>query len=635
MCGICGQLILDDSGPAGPGRLRGMLDRMVHRGPDDEGTYAQGPVALGMRRLSIIDVAGGHQPIFNEDRSKVLIFNGEIYNYVELREDLLRRGHRFATHSDTEVIVHLYEEKGARCVDDLNGMFAFALWDAKDGTLFLARDRIGIKPLHYCLTGGMLLFASEIPALLANPEVDRTLCPEAIEDYFTYFYIPGQRSVYRSIAKLAPATTMTVRNGQVTLDRYWHLEYRPPPKPAPIQEYAQAYRQHLARAVRLQLRSDVPLGVFLSGGLDSGSMLATIAQTTNQSMETFTVGFDDASYDESPYARATSRRYGTVHHEFRIRPEDMLRSAELIRHFGEPFGPFTLVQAYAISRYSRDHIKVALAGDGGDELFGGYQTCQASLWAGRYLALPSWLRRGILGNLVRLLPISHRLMSWDFKIREFIRGAEMFDQAGNLAWKILFNHVEKQSLLTADFRRPLAAYDAYALARGVQDIRGTLLQRALHGDLAMFLPDCVLTQTDRMSMAASQEVRVPMLDHELVEFAATVPDRYKLRGTQTKRLVREAMKGWLPTEVLHKPKTGFTTPIPVWIRHQLRDYVQDVLSPAHLADVGILRADYVHRIVREHIQGLADHGRRIWSAVNFVLWHQQCYRQPPVAAAAS
>jgi asparagine synthase (glutamine-hydrolysing) len=649
MCGICGQLILDGSAAAGERLLEGMLAQIVHRGPDDQGVYCHGPIAMGMRRLSIIDLAGGQQPVFNEDRSKVVVFNGEIYNYLELRQSLLERGHKFQTQSDTEVIVHLYEEKGERCVEDLNGMFAFALWDQRERTLFLARDRIGIKPLHYCIVGGKLLFGSEINSLLVSPDVDRTFRPEAIEDYFTYFYIPGRQSVYRSIQKLPPATTMTVRNGNATQRKYWQLEYErssDTPKStwgchpersggdkAPsLEECAEAYRGHLQRAVRLQLRSDVPLGVFLSGGLDSGSLLAAIAATTNQPMQTFTVSFSDASYDESAFARATATRYGTTHHEFKIGPDDMVRAGKLVSHFGEPFGPYTLVQSHAISLFSRQHIKVALAGDGGDELFGGYPTYQASLWASRYLKLPGAIRRGVLARLVNLMPVSYDLMSLDFKIREFVRGAEIFRQAGNLAWKILFDHGQKRTLLTEDFRRQLEGYDTYALARDIQAVPGTLLQKCMYGDLAMFLPDCVLAQTDRMSMAASQEVRVPILDHELVEFAATVPDKYKIRGRQTKLLVREAMKDLLPNEVLNKRKTGFTTPVPVWIRGQLRDYVQDILSPSAVADVGFLRDSCVRQLLQEHQAGQADHGRRIWSLVNFVLWHRQCRSPLPMAA---
>ncbi len=389
MCGICGQLILDGSG-LGDGRLLdAMLEQIVHRGPDDSGTFCRGPLAMGMRRLSIIDLEGGHQPVFNEDSSKVVVFNGEIYNYLELRQGLIQRGHTLRTQTDTEVIVHLYEEKGERCVEDLNGMFAFALWDDRERTLLLARDRIGIKPLHYCIAGGKFLFASEINSLLVSPDVDRTLSPEAIEDYFTYFYIPGRQSVYRSIRKLPPATTMTIRDGKTTQRKYWQLNYGPAAGGSPeggkipsLAQCADAYRQQLVRAVRLQLRSDVPLGVFLSGGLDSGSLLWAIAASEGKPVQTFTVSFENPSYDESAFARATSRRYGTTHHEFKITPNDMIRCNELIGHFGEPFGPYTMVQSHAISMYSRQHIKVALAGDGGDELFGGYPTYQASIWRG-------------------------------------------------------------------------------------------------------------------------------------------------------------------------------------------------------------------------------------------------------------
>jgi len=601
-----------------------MLDAMAHRGPDDEGAFAKGPVALAMRRLSIIDLEGGHQPIFSEDGTKVVVFNGEIYNYVELRAELQKRGHQFRTESDTEVIVHLYEEKGPRCVEDLNGMFAFAVWDQTEGQLMLARDRIGIKPLHYYVDGRRLLFASEIGALRTCPEVPDDLDAEAIDDYFTFFYIPGVRSIYRSIRKVPPAHTMLWRGPRATATRYWQLRYSPPARPEPIEHYAEAYRQQLQRSVRLQLRSDVPLGVFLSGGLDSGSLVAAIARTTGQPCKTFTVGFGDASYDESAHARMTAEMYGTEHHEFRIGPEDLLKSAQLIGHFGEPFGPFTIVQAYAISKMSRDRVTVALAGDGGDELFGGYQTYVASRMARHYLRLPKSLRTGFVQRLTRLLPVTDGLMSLDFKIREFVRGAEMYDRGRNAAWKVIFTDDEKQELLTEAFRRDLGTRDPFRHVRDLESLAAdaTDLQKAMYVDLSMFLPDCVLTQTDRMSMAVSQEVRVPILDHELVEFAATVPDRYKLRRGQTKRLVRHALSDWLPKGVLDRPKTGFTTPVPIWIRDQLRQFVMDVLSPAALRRTGLIEPSCVGRLIDEHVSGRADHARRIWSLVHFVLWHE-------------
>jgi len=605
---------------------------MVHRGPDDEGVYVDEAVGMGVRRLAILDVEGGHQPILSEDGTKVVILNGEIYNYVELREKLIARGHRFTTRTDTEVLVHLYEEKGEACIEDLNGMFAFAVWDAEARRLFLARDRLGIKPLHYAVAGGMLLFASEINALLANPEVDRTLEPTAVADYLTYFYLPGTSSIYRGVRKVPPAHYMVWENGRSRQSRYWDIRYTPPAKPPPIEHYAEAYREHLKRSVRLQLRSDVPLGVFLSGGLDSGSLVAAIHRVTDQPIQTFTIGFDSPSYDESQYAEATAVQYGTEHHAYRITADDMERSADLVSYFGEPFGPFTLVQVYMLCRWSRDHIKVALAGDGGDELFGGYQTYVATRLAQPYLRLPPRLRRAVFGRLARLLPVSDRLLSLDFKVREFIRGAEMFERAGNLAWKVLFNDTERASVLAPEFLEHVSNHDVFTAARRCQQPpeSATDLQRALYGDLTMFLPDSVLLQTDRMSMAASQEVRVPLLDHELVEFAATVPDAYKLRGKRTKILVRHAMADWLPRKVIHKPKTGFTTPIPIWIRGPLRPFVTDILSEAALKRTGLFNPPCVQQLVREHLEGRANHARRIWALVHFMLWHEQCYARSPV-----
>jgi len=627
MCGICGQLMLDARRRAEPARINAMLGRLVHRGPDDAGTYARGPVALGMRRLQVIDVAGGHQPMLSDDEQVVLVYNGEIYNYVELRDGLRAAGVTFRTASDTEVILRLYERKGERCVDDLNGMFAFAIWDGRRGRLLLARDRIGIKPLFYCRTPDALLFASELNALMTNPDVPREPDYEALEDYFTFFYVPGARSAYRHVHKLPPAHTLIVEDGKARIDRYWQLRYRRPARPKPIAHYAEAYRHHLQRAARLQLRSDVPLGVFLSGGLDSTSLLAAVTRATGRTPQTFTIGFDDASYDESAYAREVADRYGCEHHEYRMAAGDLRACAELLPHFGEPYGPFTIVQQYLLSKYSREHITVALGGDGGDELFGGYQTYIASRLARHYLRLPAGLRRGVLRRLARALPVSEKLMSLDFKLREFVRGAEMFEQGRNMAWKVIFDEGERADLLAGPLGEQVGRRDPFRHVRDLEALVGGAsdLQKAMYVDLSMFLPDCVLTATDRMTMATSQEVRVPILDHELVEFAATVPDEYKCTRSRTKILVREAMKDWLPASVLRKPKTGFTTPVPIWIRNELRDFVTDVLSPAAVRDTGLLNPAAVERLLADHLAGRADHARRIWALVHFVLWWQKCY----------
>lgn len=618
--------MLDGSRDASAETVERMLAGMVHRGPDDAGIMADGPLAMGMRRLSIIDLAGGHQPIASEDGMVSVVFNGEIYNYVELREDLQQRGHRFRTQSDTETIVHLYEEKGPRCVEDLNGMFALAVWDARRRRLLLARDRVGIKPLHVCTTGGTLRFASELPALLQDASVPRELDVEALDDYLTFFYIPGRRSIYRSVRKLLPGHRMICEGGTVRTERYWRPAFAPRGgRPTErIEAYAEAFREQLRRSVRLQMRSDVPVGVFLSGGLDSGSLVATAAEMASGRLQTFTIGFDSPSYDERRYARATAERYGTEHHEFVIGPDDLRRSGELLSHFGEPFGPFTIAQAWAISRWSRDRVKVALAGDGGDELFGGYQTYVATRAARAYLALPEWVRRHVVRRAVGAMPVSEKLMSLDFMAREFVRGAEMFARGGNMAWKVIFSDEEKRRLLTGDFLGRLGGRDPFEHVRELVALAGDRasdLQRSTWCDLAMFLPDSILTQTDRMSMAVSQEVRVPLLDHEMVEFAAGVPDRYKCRGRRTKILVREATRRMLPDAVVNKPKTGFTTPVPVWLRGPLRDYVRDVLAPAAVGATGILRPAEVTRLVEEHESGRADHARRIWSLVSFMLWH--------------
>jgi asparagine synthase (glutamine-hydrolysing) len=578
---------------------------------------------MGMRRLSIIDLALGKQPIFSEDRTKVIVFNGEIYNHIELRRELVGRGHVFSTNSDTEVIVHLYEDKAERCLEDLNGMFAFALWDARKQSLFLARDRLGIKSLYTAVTANSLLFSSELNGLLECPDVDRTVDVQAIDDFFTYFYIPGSQSVYRSIRKLPPAQYQVWRNGKHISGRYWRLPNEQiSGRRQRIESYAEEFWERLKRSIALQLRSDVPVGVFLSGGLDSGAVVAAAAAVSGQRIDTFTVGFESPSYDERVFARATAERYGTRHHELLIGPGELLRTAELLRHFGEPFGPFTIAQSHALSSFSRDHAKVALAGDGGDELFGGYQTYVASSLAPWYLKLPKGVREYLVQPAARWLPVSDRLMSLEFKVREFLRGAEGFSQAGNMAWKVIFGPAERKRLFSKEFVASLGARSEFSYIQNLiaDGASGSSLHRASYLDLAMFLPDSVLTQTDRMSMAASQEVRVPILDHDMIEFAATVPHQYKCRWGRTKILVRKALEQRLPREVLHKGKTGFTTPIADWLRHELREFVCDALTEHRLKETGIINAAYVNELLKEHFSKTANHSRRIWSVVSFMLW---------------
>ena len=623
MCGIVGKLNTDRSKPVEPALVRAMCQTLVHRGPDDEGIYVDGNVGLGMRRLSIIDLAGGHQPISNEDGTVWVVLNGEIYNYRDWRPLLESRGHRFATNSDTEAIVHLYEEYGDDFVHHLRGMFAIALWDKRREALVLVRDRLGIKPLYYSHQADRLVFGSELKALLPDG-LPRDIDHQALHEYLSFNYVPGPRTMFRAAKKLPPGHRLVARQGRVTVEPYW----RPQPVSAPslggepVAYYVEQLTDILKESVRYRLIADVPLGVFLSGGLDSSTVVAVMREVSSDPIKTFSIGFEEESFNELPYARLIAQHFETEHHEATVRPDAVDLLPKLVRFFDEPFADSSAIPVYYLSELARRHVTVALGGDGGDEIFAGYETYTAWKLASLYRGLPAGVR-ALIPPLVARLPVSHRKVSLDYKAKRFIQGALLPPERGHFAWKEVFSEDMKQRLYAGPWTGTLE--DPYQVfERQFAECRAkSMLSRLQYVDLRVYLPDDILVKVDRMSMAHSLEVRDPLMDHKLVEFAATIPPELHLRRLCKKYLLKRAMAHRLPRQVISRKKGGFNVPIPSWLRHDLKDYVRDVLSEKRMREQGFFKPEAVQSLVREHADLRADWSRNIWGLLIFSLWYEQ------------
>lgn len=618
VCGICG--IFHPGGGVERGTVEAMCASLRHRGPDDYGTYVRGPVGLGATRLSIIDLAGGHQPLHNETGSIWAVQNGEIYNYRDLRADLLRRGHRLATHSDTEVLVHLYEEYGDDFVRHLHGMFAFAIWDAPRRRLLLARDRLGVKPLVYMLHGGRLLWGSEIKAIL-RADVPRRVDRAALHDYLSFDYVPGPRTMFDGICKL-PAGHLLIWDGGLQVRPYWDVPARHPGAGPDPEERRAHLRGLLEDAVREAMVSDVPVGAFLSGGLDSSLVVALMSRVADGPVRTFSVGFQERSYNELPYARMVADRYGTDHHEVIIEPHIEEVIHEIVDHFDEPFADSSAVATYYVSEAARRHVKVALSGDGGDEVFGGYTIYQADRLAHLYRRLPRVLSDGMIPGVIRRLPVSEGKMSWDLKARRFVERARCDPMTAHASWRVIFTE-EMKGRLYAD--AGAGRHDSLDLLRdrfdGYPD--NDLLNRFLYVDTKVSLVDDMLTKVDRMSMANSLEVRVPLLDHRLVEWMSQVPSNLKVRGLSLKYLFKDVARDLLSRKIVDRRKAGFHVPIPGWIKHELRPLIAEQLGPAAIARQGIFDPGYVGELLAAHRDGRENYSRNIWGLLMFSLWYDR------------
>jgi len=575
---------------------------MVHRGPDSEGLFVTNGAALGMRRLAIIDLVTGEQPVFNEDKSVATILNGEIYNYRELRAGLEKLGHTFRSASDTEVLPHLYEEHGAEMVRELNGMFAFALWDAKRRRLLVARDRFGEKPLYWGVFDNTLLFASEPKVLLAHPAVKPTLNLQALRQYLSFDYVPAPLSIYQGVQKLPAAHMLTLENGRITIEPYWCLSYKTS-QPVPSEREAAEHLQDLlADSVRMRLVSDVPLGVLLSGGVDSSSVAALAVRASSEAVKTFSISFAESSFDESAYARSVAKFLGTDHHEERLSAN---LAANLVGEIGawmdEPFSDPSLVPTYLLSRFTRKHVTVALGGDGGDELFAGYPMYAGHRWAEIYNKVPAPLRTGMIEPLVRLLPVKTKNLSLDYKAMRFVTGTKYEMVARHHIWFGSFTPGEQQQLLTAEALQQ-TENDIYREARQMveQCDNDDTVTRMQSLDTRLYLAEDILTKVDRASMAVSLEVRAPFLDPRVAEYAASLPPNYKLRGHKTKYILKKAVHELLPPFVTRRGKKGFGVPVAEWLKFKLRPLARDLLSRERVRRAGVFNPEYVSRLQDEH-----------------------------------
>lgn len=623
MCGIAG-FVRGDGGPADRDILSRMTARIAHRGPDGDGLFVDGPVALGHRRLAIIDPAGGAQPLGNEDGSVQVTYNGELYNELELRPWLEARGHRYRTSTDTESLVHLYEELGADFVRELNGMFALALWDAPRQRLVLARDRMGQKPLFYAETpAGGLVFGSEPKALLEHPDVPRALDPEGLARYLFYEYIPSPGSIWRGFRKLPHAHALIWEAGRTRLVRYW---YPPDPWPedqvAPLADAADQFWNDFRAAVARHRRSDVPIGVFLSGGVDSSSVVAALAELESAaSIRTFSIGFEDRSFDESPHFESVARRLGTDHHQRTFSVQDVLDLLpDLAGWLDEPFGDASILPTHLLSRFAREQVKVVLGGDGADELLAGYPTFVAEGPANLYRRLPSAARR-LTAAAVGRLPVDHRNFSLDFKLKQFLRGADSPLPLAHQRWLGSFSGPEIRALLADPPALDVEAEHldrAAAIAPDADPLTRSLL---LYQDT--YLPEDILNKVDRASMACSLEVRAPFLDARLVDDMERLPASYKRYGRQTKRLLKHAAAGKLPAGILRRPKKGFGIPVARWLRGPLSGLLDERLDPARLRRQGLFRPEEVARRIAEHRAGTHDHRKPLWTLLVFQLWYDQ------------
>jgi asparagine synthase (glutamine-hydrolysing) len=613
MCGICG--LATKGGAVDPERLRAMSATLVHRGPDSDGELLDGPVGLAARRLSIIDLEGGDQPIANEDSTVHVVQNGEIYNFRELRAELEQAGHRFSTHSDTEVLVHLYEEHGEGFAERLRGMFAVAIWDSRRRRLVVARDRFGIKPLYYRDESGELMFASELRAL-PRGEVD----PDALEAFLAFNSVPAPFSIFAGTYKLPAGHLLVWQDGETRVERYAR------PVPAEVRdedsaELAEELRARLRDSVRAHLIADVPVGVLLSGGVDSSLLAALAAQESGETVHTFSIGFEERSFDELDDARSVASMYGTRHEELTLRPDAALLLPRLAETFDEPFADSSALPTYLVSELAARHVKVALSGEGGDELFGGYYTYAADL-----LALRVGRFAPVVKPLVERLPSSSRRASFDYKAKRFVRGAALPPLERHHAWKEIFSP-DVRAELTG--RR--SGYDPVDLLRArFGETEGSeLLTRLQDVDLGTYLVDDLLVKTDRASMAHSLEARVPYLDPVVAGLAQSLPTRLKVRGLQKKVLLRKAAAPLLPRRIVYGRKRGFSIPAAAWLRGELEPFARDVLAPDRLRRQGFFRPELVERLIDSHVAGEEDLSRQLWGLLAFTLWHEHHVERTP------
>lgn len=634
MCGICGEVCeTNRGGGVDPGRIKKMCRALTHRGPDDEGYYFDQTVGLGHRRLSIIDLDTGHQPISNEDETIWVVLNGEIYNYKGLNEKLVQSGHRFKTRTDTEVIVHLYEEAGIDCIKTLRGMFALALWDSRKKQLILARDRIGQKPLFYTETPNALLFASEAKALLQHNLISREVNPLAVHDFLSFKFIPCQEDLFKNIYKLPPASTLIYQNGEIQINRYWELYYRPDPDMT--EEYAtQRSEELLFDSVKLRMMSDVPLGAFLSSGLDSGLVVSMMSRASHERVNSFSIGSNSEGFNELPHARLIARKNNTNHREFIVNPDAISILPDMIYHMDGPYADVPALPMYYVSKLARKYITVTLTGDGGDELFAGYDRYIAGQILQLYRLVPMFLREKMIPRLLSFFKERTARKSWRQTIR-WLNSMSMVPKQEAYARGISFfsfENEQKEQLYTPDFKNRIGMVNSMdgIISRYWSDHAHDPLERMCYSDIMVRLPEYSHIKVDRISMMHGLEARSPFMDHKLIEFSATIPSRLKLKRKKRKYLLRKLATSYLPSEVLNLPKQGFGSPINRWLRGELKKLSHTLLKSALLVKDGYFNQAYIDRLLAEHTSRKINNGNKIWGLVNLEAWYRIYFGGPSI-----
>lgn len=654
MCGICGILNVGSGDEIKEDTIRRMCSVMEYRGPDDEGIYSgweengKKNVGLGIRRLAIIDLETGHQPIHNEDKTIQIVCNGEIYNFQELRKELESQGHYFYTNSDVETIVHLYETHGIDCLKFLRGMFAFAIWDNRKKSLFLARDRIGQKPLCYTEYRGQLIFASEIKSILQIPGIPREVNLEAIHHYLTYRYVPAPLTAFKNITKLPPAHYLVWEKGKVSVNRYWNLNRFF----APLRmtgsgvrmtgsgirttgemrerDYCERIRELLEEAVKLRLVSDVPLGTFLSGGIDSSIITGLMSKLMNKPVKTFSIGFEDKAYDELQYARTIARHFKTDHHEYVVKPDAIEILPKLIWHYNEPFADSSSIPSYYVAKETRREVTVALNGDGGDENFAGYPRYKALRIAEYYDRMPLKIRKFLQKTAMQIPPQPNR-KSFLWRMNKFLKPINLTREQRYVNWICFFDNDEKNRLYTPSFKEETKGIDSFDYLNKYHEMSGCddFLDSALFTDIMTYLPDDLLVKIDIAAMANSLEARSPFLDHKFIEFAASIPSNLKLHGLGNKYILKKAFSDFLPPSILSRTKMGFAVPISKWLRSELKEYACEILLDKHTVERGYFRKKYIKQLFDEHCREQYDHGYLLWTLLNFELWHRMFIDRVP------
>jgi asparagine synthase (glutamine-hydrolysing) len=620
MCGIAG-IVRNDGKPVDEQLLRRMNDAIRHRGPDEDGFYLNGSVGLAMRRLAIIDLKSGQQPIHNQDRSSWIVFNGEIYNYLELREKLEQLGHTFYTNSDTEAIVHAYDQFGTDCPNHLRGMFAFAIWNERTQELFLARDRVGKKPLLYAEVNGNLVFASEFSALLLHPDIGRDIQPEALDYYLSFMCIPAPLTAYRAIRKLEPGHWLRWRNGNVELKRYWQPDFT---RKLDIGEEEAGERtiDILREAVRVRLMSEVPLGAFLSGGIDSSAVVALMSQESSERVKTFSIGFEEQDFSELHHARRVAEHVGAEHHEFIVRPDAMEVLPLLVEHYGEPYADSSAVPTYYVAKETRKHVTVALNGDGGDESFAGYERYIAMGFTEKYRRVPPFLRESLIRQMVNLIPAPPNGRSRVKSAQRMLSAVALPKVDRYTRWVSVFNEETKRPLYSEQFREQTQAANATGLlgewfkrANGIGILDAMLLT-----DQMTYLPNDLLVKVDIATMAVSLEARSPFLDHHVIEFAASLPQNLKLRRLTSKYLLKKVLRQLLPNENLNRRKMGFGVPIGHWFRGKMQPFLREVLLSDKAIRRGLFKTGVVRLLIDLHATGERDYSHQLWTLLMLELW---------------